>query len=136
MFNKKMIERSFSGTRDKAVSGREIAHREIARKAAAEGMVLLKNEGGVLPLAAGSRVALYGSGASRTVKGGTGSGDVNERACISIYQGMKDAGYVIANEDWVTDYDEQYERARLAWRDEILAKSEGKQDAAVDFFAV
>ncbi len=136
MFNKKMIERSFSGTRDKAVSGREIAHREIARKAAAEGMVLLKNEGGVLPLAAGSRVALYGSGASRTVKGGTGSGDVNERACISIYQGMKDAGYVIANEDWVTDYDEQYERARLAWRDEILAKSEGKQETALDFFSV
>lgn len=136
MFNKKMIERTFSGTRDKAVSGREIAHREIARRAAAEGMVLLKNEGGVLPLAAGSRVALYGSGASRTVKGGTGSGDVNERACISIYQGMKDAGYVIANEDWVTDYDEQYERARLAWRDEILEKSEGKQDTALDFFSV
>ena len=136
MFNKKMIDRTFSGTRSSVVSGREVSHRAVARRAAAEGMVLLKNEGGVLPLAAGSRVALYGSGASQTVKGGTGSGDVNERACVSIYQGMKEAGYVVANEDWVADYDERYERARLAWRDDILAKSEGKQDAAVDFFAV
>ncbi len=136
MFNKKMIDRTFSGTRSSVVSGREVSHRAVARRAAAEGMVLLKNEGGVLPLAAGSRVALYGSGASQTVKGGTGSGDVNERVCVSIYQGMKEAGYVVANEDWVADYDERYERARLAWRDDILAKSEGKQAAAVDFFAV
>ena len=136
MFNKKMIDRTFSGTRSSVVSGREVSHRAVARRAAAEGMVLLKNEGGVLPLAAGSRVALYGSGASQTVKGGTGSGDVNERVCVSVYQGMKEAGYVVANEDWVADYDERYERARLAWRDDILAKSEGKQDAAVDFFAV
>ena len=100
MFNKKMIDRTFSGTRSSVVSGREVSHRAVARRAAAEGMVLLKNEGGVLPLAAGSRVALYGSGASQTVKGGTGSGDVNERACVSIYQGMKEAGYVVANEDW------------------------------------
>lgn len=53
-------------------------------------MVLLKNEG-ILPLKEGTKIALYGVGASRTIKGGTGSGDVNERETVSIYQGMKNA---------------------------------------------
>ena len=36
------------------------AHIELSKNAAKEGMVLLKNEGGLLPLAPGSRVALFG----------------------------------------------------------------------------
>lgn len=48
-------------------------------------MVLLKNEGNLLPLEKGSKVALYGIGASKTIKGGTGSGDVNERDKVSIF---------------------------------------------------
>ena len=74
-----MKKRRFPGARDQAVSLRENVNRRLARKAAAEGMVLLKNEGNLLPLKPGTKVALYGVGASRTVKGGTGSGDVNER---------------------------------------------------------
>ena len=80
------------GTRDQSVTLRETVNRRLAEKAAAEGMVLLKNEGHFLPLEPGTKVALYGAGASMTVKGGTGSGDVNERESVSIYQGMKDAG--------------------------------------------
>lgn len=34
-------------------------------------------------------MALYGAGAGRTIKGGTGSGDVNERERVSVFQGMK-----------------------------------------------
>ena len=64
-------------------------------------MVLLKNEGQLLPLKEGTKVALYGVGASRTIKGGTGSGDVNERETVSIYQGMKNAGFEITTEDWI-----------------------------------
>ena len=33
-------------------------------------------------------MALYGRGVRRTVKGGTGSGSVNERRVVSIYEGM------------------------------------------------
>ena len=57
------------------MSEREIKGAEICRRAAAEGMVLLKNEGNTLPLAAGQTLALFGNGAARTVRGGTGSGD-------------------------------------------------------------
>ncbi|MBO4377389.1 MAG: glycoside hydrolase family 3 C-terminal domain-containing protein [Clostridia bacterium] len=51
-------------------------HIAISRKAAGEGMVLLKNDG-LLPLKDGSRVSLFGKGLFDYVKGGGGSGDVN-----------------------------------------------------------
>lgn len=121
---KAMKKRDFPGTRDQSVTLRETVNRRLAEKAAAEGMVLLKNEGHFLPLEPGTKVALYGAGASMTVKGGTGSGDVNERESVSIYQGLKDAGYVITTEEWIRDYDLCYMKARADWRDGILEKVE------------
>ena len=128
--------RHFTGTTDNTVTKRELDNRKVARRAAAEGMVLLKNEGQLLPLKEGSKVALYGVGASRTIKGGTGSGDVNERETVSIYQGMKNAGFEITTEDWIKDYDEQYQAARYAWRDEIEKKTASLEDEVVGFFNV
>lgn len=91
-------ERHFTGVTSPEITKREISNRAIARKAAAEGIVLLENKRQLLPLKKGEKVALYGAGVSRTIKGGTGSGDVNERERVSIYQGMKDAGFCITNE--------------------------------------
>ena len=51
-------------------------------------MVLLKNEQGVLPLARGSRVALFGKGAFDYVKGGGGSGDVTVSYIRNFYEGL------------------------------------------------
>ena len=51
-------------------------HIRLSKEAAREGMVLLKNEGGALPLAMGAKVALFGKGTYDYVKGGGGSGDV------------------------------------------------------------
>ena len=126
-------ERSFTGTKSPEPQSYEAPHRELARKAAREGIVLLKNEGRVLPLKEGSKVALFGAGAGKTMKGGTGSGDVNEREAVSIYQGMVNAGFQITTADWVKEYDKIYDDARIAWRDEILAKAAGN---AMKFFNV
>lgn len=52
------------------------AHIALSRRAACEGMVLLKNENKLLPLKKGARVALFGVGSADYVKGGGGSGDV------------------------------------------------------------
>ena len=128
--------RHFTGTTDNTVTKREIENRKAARRAAAEGMVLLKNEGQILPLKEGTKVALYGVGASRTIKGGTGSGDVNERETVNIFQGMKNAGFEITTEDWINDYDRQYQEARYAWRDEIEAKAAKLEDQVSGFFNV
>lgn len=89
-----------SGSLHEEPSIREIAHAKLARRAAAEGIVLLKNEG-ILPLAESASIAILGCGADKTVKGGIGSGDVNNRRNISIYEGMKAAGAKIVSKDWI-----------------------------------
>ena len=129
-----MKKRRFSGTMDPQITDREIQNRKLARKAAAEGIVLLKNKGNLLPLKPGTAVALYGVGASRTIKGGTGSGDVNERERISIYQGMKDAGYLITTGEWIREYDKCYQKARNEWRDEVLDKAAKIENEVSGFF--
>lgn len=68
-------------------SQRERDHKAIARRAAVEGIVLLKNDG-VLPLMT-RKVALYGPGSRMTVKGGSGSGDVRERHSVTIGGGAE-----------------------------------------------
>lgn len=128
-----MKERHLAGTRSPAITEREIKNRALARRAASEGIVLLENKNHLLPLQKGEKVALYGAGASRTTKGGTGSGDVNERETISIYQGMKNAGFQITNEDWIEDFEKRYEAARNAWRDDILERTAGKEETTVFF---
>lgn len=133
---RKVKERKFSGTTSPGITARETANQAVARRAAAEGMVLLKNERHVLPIEPGTKIALYGSGASKTVKGGTGSGDVNERHSVSIYEGLKTAGYQITTEEWIADYDCRYEKARTDWRDEILEKAKDKGEGSVPFFNV
>lgn len=108
-----------SGTLKTKLSKRELDHARLARKASAEGMVLLKNEN-LLPLKVPMSIALFGGGAVCTVKGGIGSGDVNNRENISIYRGLKTAGAVITSEDWIADYKNRYEATRTAWKERVL----------------
>ncbi len=69
------------------------AHARIARNAATQGMVLLKNDG-ALPLAAGA-VALFGNASYRPIIGGTGSGDVNEAYRVALVEGLEHAGFTV-----------------------------------------
>ena len=115
----KIRERSFPGTVYDTLKEYEIEGRSLSRCAASEGMVLLKNEGGILPLEEGSSLDIYGPGALYTVKGGTGSGDVNARYTVSLLDGLKNAGFVIGNEDSISAYRLKYDNARLAWRQKI-----------------
>ena len=93
----------YKASHSDAVVSREENSRRIARRAAAESIVLLENDG-ALPLQP-CRIALYGAGAARTIKGGTGSGEVNSRHSVTIREGLENAGFAITTDAWLTRYD-------------------------------
>ncbi len=101
----------------KEVTQREKDHAALARKICAEGMVLLENNG-VLPLK-DKKVALYGVGARHTTYGGTGSGESNPRYCVSVAEGLKNAGVEIASERWLDEYDRIYQDAHASYRKKL-----------------
>ena len=103
-----LTKASFNGE----VSEREKQNLEVAYRAACESMVLLKNEN-VLPLKT-KKVALYGAGVTRTIKGGTGSGEVNERHSVTILEGMENRGFEVATRQWLDDYEKNYEAGAIA----------------------
>ena len=67
------------------------AHAAITRQSAAEGIVLLKNEG-VLPLKDVKKVALFGVNSYDFLHCGCGSGNVNVPYVIDMVQGLRNAG--------------------------------------------
>lgn len=77
-------------------------HAEVSRKAATEGMVLLKNEN-TLPFATTKKVALFGNTSYALIAGGTGSGDVNKAYMISLDKGLTNANFNV-NADLATAY--------------------------------
>lgn len=112
-------------TKDPSVTRREMEHTALARTIAGECIVLMENDG-TLPLRAAGRIALYGIGARRTVRGGTGSGEVNVRDSVSIEQGLKNAGFTVTTKDWLARQDAVFEAAQRDYRQRTaaLAKKE------------
>lgn len=92
----------------------------ISYEAALESIVLLENDG-ILPIAPG-KVALYGAGADMTIKGGTGSGEVNERHAVSILEGLENAGFTVTTKGWIDDYAEEYRKDQEAYTAEFTRK--------------
>lgn len=100
----------------------EKEHINAVRAMSPECMVLLKNEG-MLPLGRTGKIALYGSGARNTIKGGTGSGDVNVRHFVNIEEGLENAGFEITTKAWLDAYDEVLDKAKRAFAEELKVKA-------------
>ena len=115
---------NYYGTLSSEPTELELRNRALARRAAVEGFVLLKSEGGALPLKS-KKIALYGMGARKTVKGGLGSGSVEERYSVNIEDGLKNAGYKITTARWLDDYDREYDETYKTWHDMVEEKVAG-----------
>ena len=80
-------------------------HVENARKIAADGMVLLKNEAEALPICP-EKIALFGAGAVDTVTCGTGSGYVTA-PMVTVRDGLMAAGFTLTSERWIDRFNEE-----------------------------
>ena len=101
-------------SRSGEMTRREQENLQVAYQAACESMVLLRNDG-ALPFPT-KKIALYGPGASRTVKGGTGSGEVNERRSVTILEGLEDRGFEITTRRWLEEYEPVFLQPGGGWR--------------------
>lgn len=99
----------------------EREHMEKVRALSPECMVLLKSDGS-FPLVSPGKVALYGNAARKTIKGGTGSGDVNVRHYPSVEEGLENAGFTITSKAWLDGYDAIWQEANKAFKAGIKAK--------------
>ena len=102
------------------VSEREQANRRLSYEIATEGIVLLHNSG-VLPLSP-CRLALYGAGAGYTIKGGSGSGEVNVRHTVTVLEGLTEAGFDILTHDWIDRYDRLWRSGKETFLQAIRRK--------------
>lgn len=102
------------------ITDREIRHQARVRAIAGDCMVLLENDG-ALPLKSAGRIALFGSGARATVKGGTGSGDVYVRETISVEEGLRREGFTVATGAWLDRQDQAAADERRAYEQAAIA---------------
>ena len=81
--------------------------KELVQKIAEEGIVLLKNEDNMLPLAENSSLNVFGWASTNPCYGGTGSGSLSDAyPTVSLLQGLEDAGFQLNTElsDFYTAY--------------------------------
>ena len=104
-------------TRNPDITPREIDHMALSRSLAGECVVLLENDG-TLPLEGKGKLALFGNGARQTIRGGTGSGDVNTRSDVNIERGLEEAGFTVTTKAWLDRQDAAHAQAKIdhaAW---------------------
>ena len=122
--------------------------KKVARKAAAEGCVLLKNDDSALPLGKGTKVALFGRSQMNYYKSGTGSGGmVNVDYAVGIYEALENSEDLQVNKAVREAYEQFVEEnpfdRGMGWAaepwfqkemplsDELVKKASEESDAAI-----
>lgn len=108
----------------------EKEHLQRVRGGLAECTVLLKCSGN-FPLECPGKIAAYGNGVRHTIRGGTGSGEVNSRFFVTAEQGLNAAGFDITTGKWLDAYDAAYANARKAFIEEVKARAKAKHTLAL-----
>ncbi|MCD7834307.1 MAG: glycoside hydrolase family 3 C-terminal domain-containing protein [Lachnospiraceae bacterium] len=115
-------------------------YKSLARKAVAEGCVLLENEGNALPVRKGEKVAVYGRMAFHYYKSGLGSGGmVNTHYTVGILDALKscetlslDQKLLDTYEAWIQEhpYDEGKGWGQVPWSQKEMPVTDEMLEAA------
>ena len=102
------------------------SHHRLAQKAAEESMVLLKNEAEILPLTAGTRVAVIGDFAFEPRYQGVGSSSVNAISVENVVEKISDTDLMVVGmergyrRDGKADYNLEAQALELASKAEVI----------------
>lgn len=110
----------------------EEKHNRFLRENGAECTVLLRKDGH-FPLPWAGKLALYGNGARKTIKGGTGSGEVNSRFFVNVEKGLSDAGFTLTTKEWLDAYDAVYCKAQKKFYKGVKAEAKAAHAPAFTY---
>ena len=94
---------------------------QFVRRAAADGMVLLKNKNNTLPLDKDKKIALFGTTSYNCFRLGWGSGDMLAQKITQVNEGLTDAGYELNKEideiysKWIVNHADEYKAVNRDW---------------------
>ena len=105
-------------------------HLAIVLDNGAECTVLIKSNG-QFPISGPCKLAAYGAGVRFTIKGGTGSGEVNSRITYTIEQGLEKEGFEITTKSWLDQYDKTRAEAKKDFIKKIKAEAKTKHENTI-----
>eukprot|EP00833_Pecoramyces_ruminatium_P001261 jgi/Orpsp1_1/1175293/evm.model.c7180000053313.1 len=97
----------------------EIDHINAIDKYLGECTVLLRKNGDFPFGEKVKEIYLYGNGVRKTIKGGTGSGDVNSRHFDTVEEAFTKAGFKIMTTDYLDAYDKIYADAKAEYKKKL-----------------
>ena len=109
----KLVLRAAETLKEKAACDYD-AHHALAKRAAAEGAVLLKNAGGILPLQQGAKIAVIGAMAKNLRYQGAGSSHINPTGLSQPLDFLPDAIYAPGCDERGDTTDTLLDEARAA----------------------
>lgn len=100
-----------------------LEHQELLNNQLGECTLFLKRNG-EFPLSGPCKIAAYGSGVRRTVKGGTGSGDVLSKHVCNVEEGLENEGFQITTKNWLDRYEKLLSDAKREYAEELFEESQ------------
>lgn len=79
------------------------------------------------PLDGPCRIACFGSGVADTLKGGTGSGEVNSKFSVTVEEALVDSGFIITNRDWYKEYQGFLSDAKKRFKSDVKKTAREKK---------
>ena len=108
----------------------EKQHIDLLRGSLAECTLFLKRND-CFPLSEPGKIAAYGNGVRHTIKGGTGSGEVNSRYFVTVEEGLRAAGFTITTNCWLDAYDLKLAQAKEQFVRDVKAAARKKHTMAL-----